>query len=84
MAAHIRPLPGGGLESSDGWSVRFVAPDLLEYIHGSACCLVNVEPTAQRRVRAVLASESASDLFPLLREHLQAALPYLKGPLVLV
>lgn len=74
----------GAVCCSDGWAVRFVAPDLLEYSQGQAACLVNVGRTASRDERRIYASESASELFPRLREHLQAAVSHFKGHYLVV
>jgi hypothetical protein len=52
----------------------------MEYIDGHAACIVNVGLSAPaQRARTIYASESLSELFPRLREHLTAALPLLKG-----
>ena len=84
MNAQIQARSDGGVSCSDGWAVRFVAPDLLEYSQGQAACLVNVGSDASARERRIYASESSSDLFPQLREHLQSALSHFKGQYVLV
>jgi hypothetical protein len=74
----------GAVSCSDGWAVRFIAPDLLEYSQGQAACLVNVGYEASDREQRIYASESSSELFPHLREHLQTAVPHLKGHYVVV
>ncbi len=74
----------GAVSCRDGWAVRFVAPDLLEYSQGQAACLVNVDGGSGDRERRIYASESLSDLFPQLREHLQSAARYFNGPYVVV
>ena len=74
----------GQVECSDGWSVRPLSPDLLEYMDGRAACLVNIGSPTRAAVRPIYASESISELFPHLREHLRLALPYLKGSYVVV
>ena len=74
----------GAVCCSDGWAVRFVAPDLLEYSQGQAACLVNVGREASHSERCIYASESSSELFPRLREHLQAAVGQFKGQYVVV
>ena len=84
MKSQLQSRADGAVSCSDGWAVRFVAPDLLEYSHGQAACLVNVSVEASRAERRIYASESSSDLFPLLREHLQSALHHLKGQYVVV
>jgi len=84
MAPSIQVSADGGVESSEGWTVRLLGPDLLEYLDGSAACLVNVGYEPQRHVRQVYASESASDLFPRLHERLQRAVPLFKGRYVVV
>lgn len=84
MNAQIQARSDGGVSCSEGWAVRFIAPDLLEYSQGQAACLVNVERDASARARRIYASESLSDLFPQLREHLQSALGYFKGQYVVI
>lgn len=84
MTPELHARADGAVTCSDGWAVRFVAPDLLEYSHGQAACLVNVDYGANERARRIYASESLSDLFPQLREHLQSALGHFKGRYVVV
>jgi hypothetical protein len=74
----------GQVQSSEGWTLRALSPDLLEYVDGRAACLINVGSPTRQAVRPIYASESSSDLFPDLREHLRMALPYLKGHYVVV
>jgi hypothetical protein len=74
----------GQVQSSDGWTLRPLSPDLLEYVDGPAACLINVGSPTRQAVRPIYASESSSDLFPDLREHLRMALPYLRGNYVVV
>jgi hypothetical protein len=74
----------GQVHSSDGWTLRPLSPDLFEYVDGRAACLINVGSPTRHAVRPIYASESASDLFPHLREHLRMALPFLKGHYVVV
>jgi hypothetical protein len=74
----------GQVHSSEGWTLRPLSPDLLEYVDGRAACLINVGSPTRQAVRPIYASESSSDLFPHLREHLRIALPYLKGSYVVV
>jgi hypothetical protein len=69
----------GHVQSSDGWVLRPLSTDLLEYDDGRAACLINIGIPTRQAVRPIYASESASELFPHLREHLHMALPYLKG-----
>ena len=57
---------------------------MLEYVDGRAACLVNIGSPSRQAVRPIYASESTSELFPHLREHLHMALPYLKGNYVVV
>ena len=64
--------------------LRSVSPDLLEYVDGRAACLINIGKFTRHAVRPIYASESISDLFPHLREHVRMALPYLKGSFVVV
>ena len=84
MNASIQTRSDGGVACTDGWAVRFIAPDLLEYSQGQAACLVNVGMDASARERRIYASESSSALFPQLREHLQSALGHFKGQYVVV
>lgn len=74
----------GTVESSEGWKVRVIAPDLLEYCQGPAACLVNVGYTPAQHLRQVYASESTSELFPRLRENLQRATLLFKGRYVVI
>ena len=84
MNPQLQARADGAVSCSDGWAVRFVAPDLLEYSHGQAACLVNVGVASSQRERRIYASESSSELFPLLREHLQSAVHHFKGQYVVV
>ena len=74
----------GRVQSSDGWVLRPVNADLLEYAHGEATCLINIGHPTRQLVRPIYASESLSDLFPDLCENLSLALPFLKGNFVVV
>lgn len=74
----------GQVQSSDGWMLRRVSPDLLEYVDGPATCLINIGSPTRQAVRPIYASESISELFPHLNEHVRLALPYLKGNYVVV
>jgi hypothetical protein len=74
----------GQVRSSDGWMLRRVSPDILEYDDGHASCLINIGIPTRQMVRPIYASESISDLFPMLHEHVRQALPYLKGSYVVV
>lgn len=84
MNPQLKARADGAVSCSDGWAVRFIAPDLLEYSHGQAACLVNVGVEVSRSERRIYASESSSELFPQLREHLQSALRHFKGQYVVV
>ena len=84
MTIELRTSDDGGLECNEGWAVRFVNPEVLEYSHGRAACLVNVGYSPAQRARAIFASESTSELFPHLREHLRTAVRHLKGHYVVV
>lgn len=84
MTAQLQARADGAVSCSEGWAIRFVAPDLLEYSQGQAACLVNVGSEASQRQRRIYASESSSELFPQLREHLQSAVRHLKGQYVVV
>ncbi len=74
----------GQVQSSEGWVLRPLSTDLLEYIDDRAVCLINIGSPTRQAVRPIYASESTSELFPHLREHLRMALPYLKGNYVVV
>jgi len=74
----------GQVQSSAGWTLRALSPDLLEYDDGRAACLINVGSPTRQAVRPIYASESSSALFPHLGDHLRMALPYLKGHYVVV
>jgi hypothetical protein len=77
----------GQVHSSDGWTLRPLGVDLLEYDDGRAACLINIGSSpsqSSQASRPIYASESVSELFPHLREHLRLALPYLKGHYVVV
>jgi hypothetical protein len=74
----------GQVRSSEGWVLRPLSPELLEYDDGRAACLINVGTPTRHAVRPIYASESASELFPRLREHLRQAVPLLKGHYVVV
>lgn len=74
----------GQVQSSDGWTLRSVNSDLLEYADGRATCLINIGSPTRQAVRPIYASESISALFPHLHEHVRLALPYLKGSYVVV
>ena len=80
----LQSRPDGAMACAEGWAVRFLAPDLLEYSHGQAACLVNVGDATSGRERRIYASESSSALFPQLREHLESALGHFKGQYVVV
>lgn len=84
MNPQLQARADGGVSCSEGWAVRFVAPDLLEYSHGQVACLVNVSHNASERERRIYASESLSELFPQLREHLQSAVRHFKGQYVVI
>ncbi len=70
--------------SGDDWEVRLIGPELIEYRHADTACLVNVAYSPARRAREVYASESSSELFPDLLEHLRAATRRLPGAYVVV
>ena len=84
MKTELLSCTDGAVSCRDGWAVRFVAPDLLEYSQGQAACLVNVGLDSSDRERRIYATESLSELFPQLREHLQSAAQYFKGQYVVV
>jgi hypothetical protein len=72
----------GQVQSTDGWVLRPLSPDLLEYARGGAACLINVGHPTRQHVRPIYASESLSELFPDLCENVRLAVPYLKGSYV--
>ena len=74
----------GSVESSEGWAARLVGSDWIEYSSGSAACLVNVGYSTSQRVRQIYATESVSELFPFVREHLRSAAPLFDGRYVVV
>ncbi len=76
--------PDGSVQSVDGWRVRFLGPDLIEYCCGRTACLVNVVYSPAERARHIHATESSSELFPHLHEHLASASRLFNGPYVVV
>jgi hypothetical protein len=82
--SELMRVADGAVESSEGWVVRQIGPDLMEYCCGSAACLVNVGYSPEVRARQIFASESTSELFPRLREHLRSAAPLFEGRYVVV
>jgi hypothetical protein len=82
--ATIRLGSQGEVLSSEGWAVRPLGPDLLEYREGEAACIVNIGYEPAQQARQIYASESASDLFPRLRERLQSASALFKGHYIVV
>jgi hypothetical protein len=74
----------GGVESSEGWAARFIGRDWIEYCVGTAACLVNVDYSPSQRIRLIHATESISELFPRLREHLRSAAPMFEGHCVVI
>lgn len=74
----------GAVSSAEGWVVRFVTPDLLEYSAGQSACLVNVGYAVSDGAYRIYASESSSDLFPQLIEHLRSAARHFRGQYVVV
>jgi hypothetical protein len=84
MTPELLSCTDGAVSCRDGWAVRFVAPDLLEYSQGQAACLINVGLDSTDCECRIYATESLSDLFPQLREHLQSAAQYFKGQYVVI
>ena len=74
----------GLVASPEGWAVRVLSPELIEYCDGQAACLINVGMQAPGPTRRIYASESCSELFPHLRENLEQAAALLKGAYVVV
>lgn len=75
---------GGVVESSEGWAARLIGQDWIEYSVGSAACLVNVGYSSATRAQQIYASESVSELFPRLREHMRSAAGLFEGRYVVV
>ncbi|MDB6002243.1 MAG: hypothetical protein JWP52_3942 [Rhizobacter sp.] len=75
---------GASIESSEGWLVRLVDPELIEYRFGSTTCLVNVGYSHAERAREIFASESRSEWFPNLCEHIQSAVQLFEGRYIVV
>jgi len=84
MDSAVQGIPGGVIESDEGWAVRFLTPELLEYRLGRVACLVNVEYSTERHASHIYATESASMLAPRLREHLIQAATFFRGNYVVV
>jgi hypothetical protein len=84
MNAKLQSRADGAVCCSDGWAVRFVAPNLLEYSQGQAACLINVGLASSACEQRIYASESSSELFPQLFEHLQSAVGHFKGRYVVI
>jgi hypothetical protein len=82
--SELMRVADGSVESSEGWAARLVGTDWIEYSSGSAACLVNVGYSASQRVRQIYATESISELFPFVREHLRSAAPLFDGRYVVV
>ncbi|HMC16079.1 MAG TPA: hypothetical protein VKI18_10630 [Albitalea sp.] len=74
----------GSVESSEGWAARLIGTELIEYCSGSAACLVNVGYSRTEHARQIYATESISELFPHLREHLRSAAALFDGPYIVV
>jgi hypothetical protein len=77
-------MTDGGVESSEGWAVRLIGREWIEYCSGSAACLVNVGYSPSQRIRQIYATESMSELFPRLQEHLRSAAPMFEGHYIVV
>jgi hypothetical protein len=84
MAQELRAGADGSVVSSEGWAVRFLTPEMLEYCDGRAACLVNVAYLPQQHTSEVFATESSSELFPDLHRHLQSALRHFRGSFVVI
>ncbi len=82
MNSQLSAHANGDVQSSEGWALRLLSPELMEYAYGHTACIVNVGHSTAQRVRTIYVTESLSELFPRLREHLTAALPLLKGPYI--
>lgn len=75
---------GDLVESSEGWAARLIGREWIEYSTGSAACLVNVGYSSAQRAQQIYASESVSELFPRLREHMRSAAGLFEGHYVVV
>ena len=64
------------------WVATLSLEDMIRF--HVVTCLVNVGVASSQRERRIYASESSSELFPLLREHLQSAVHHFKGQYVVV
>jgi hypothetical protein len=84
MAIELKVVGDGAVESSEGWAVRLLGPDLIEYRAARAACLVNVEYAPAQHACRIYASESASDLFPDLVEDLRRAAQLFKGHYIVI
>jgi hypothetical protein len=80
----LRQVEDGTVQSDEGWAVRFLGPELLEYCTDRSACLVNVRYSASARARQIYATESSSDLFPNLGDHLRRAAQLFRGQYVVV
>lgn len=74
----------GAVQSDEGWVVRFLGPELIEYCTDRSACLVNVRYSASAKARQIYATESSSELFPNLNEHLRRAAQLFHGQYVVV
>ncbi len=74
----------GTVQSDEGWAVRFIGPELIEYCTDRSACLVNVRYSASARARQIYATESSSELFPDLTDHLRRAATLFQGQFVVV
>lgn len=83
MESRLMLCENGKVLSSEGWAVQPIGTDFLEYSDGPDACLVNLGENQPGRGRVIYASESNTEFFPLLRQHLLMALPFLRGQWVL-
>ncbi|WP_280152862.1 hypothetical protein [Piscinibacter sp. XHJ-5] len=77
--SELMRVSNGCVQSSEGWMAQLIGREAIEYSSGSAACIVNVGYSAEVRAGVIYASESTSDLFPRLREHMSSAAPLLDG-----
>ena len=82
--SELMRVSDGSVESSEGWVARLLGPELIEYSSGAAACLVNVGYSRTQKARQIYATESISELFPNLREHLRSAAALFDGSYVVV
>lgn len=84
MNGVLKQVADGAVQSDEGWVVRFIGSELIEYCTGRSACLVNVRYSSNDRARQIYATESCSELFPDLRDHLRSVARMFEGQYVVV